>query len=158
MTSAHVVDVVSAVFLPIAWLGIVEPEEALQEQISERVGRWCLTEQGLYCLGEEYWLSSEEFEDEDWLEHLLEKDWLYDPSDLLHAFEQAQEQFLPARDRAQRMAVIERELRHAITAGYLVFDPSVLRTQHVYLVQRMQPEERRAFCAFLAERGFVARS
>jgi hypothetical protein len=157
MTSARFVDVVSAVFLPRAWLGIVEPEEDIQEQIIARVGRWCVTTQGLVCVDEDYWISADRLDEGDWLEHLLEKDWLYDPSDLILAFEQAREHLLPNEDRVQRTAAIDTEIRQAITAGHVVFDPTVLRRHHIYLVPRMRPEERAAFCAFLADAGFVAR-
>lgn len=157
MTSARFADVVSAVFLPSAWPGIVEPEEDIQEQIITRVGRWCVTAQGLVCIDEDYWISADRLDEGDWLEHLLEKDWLYDPSDLILGFAQARERLLPNEDPVQRTAAINTEIRQAITAGHVVVDSTVLRRHHVYLVQRMRPEERAAFCSFLADQGFVAR-
>jgi hypothetical protein len=157
MVTTRFVDVVPAIFLPVAWPGIIDPEADLQAQLIARIGRWCVTDRGVVCLGEEYWIAADRLDEDEWLEHLLQKDWLYDPSDLTAALDQARALAFPNVDQAERIATIDAELQTAIQYGYLVFHPTALRRHHIYLVQRMQPEEHAAFCTFLANEGFVPR-
>jgi len=157
MESTRFVDVVSAVLLPVAWPGIVEPEDEIQEQIIVCFGRWCVTEHTVVCVGEGVWISTDRLDEEDWLDPLLQKNWLYDPSDLVLALEQARALAIPDIDRAQHRAAIDTQLNEAIRHGHLVFHPTVLRRDHIYLVHSMLPEEREAFYAFLTDEGFVAR-
>jgi hypothetical protein len=153
----HMVQVLSVAVLPIAWPGLIEPEEDVQAKLISRVGRWCLTDMALLCLGENYWITLDRLDEEDWFAHLLEKDWLYDPSDMLLAFEKARAQFFPHEEPAQHAAAIDQQLQYASTYGTLLFHPAVLRHDHVYLVNRMtSDDERMAFCQFLADQGFAA--
>jgi hypothetical protein len=151
-------QVMSVVMLHTAWPGLLEPDEPTQTQIIHRVGRWCVLDNCMICLSESGVLTIDFLDAEDCFYHFLKKTWLYDPSDLLFAMEFARAQFFPHEEPAQRAAVIDRQLRFAIERRRLVFHPSALHYRHIYLVNRMTPDDERvAFGQFLMDKGFEAR-
>jgi len=158
METTAFADVLAAVFLPTPWPGMLKPELDLQAAVLAQVGRWYVTVDGLVCLDENYWITADRFDEDDWFAHVIAKSWLYDPADLLQALEQAYAHILPDTTPAMRTALLDRHVQRAIAHHKLLFAPTILQHQHLYLINRMTQEERRAFCTYLADAGFVARS
>ncbi len=149
------VEVVSAIFLPEHWPGIVEPDKNLSDTLLFRAGRWCVTESGITCLGQHYTITSDRLEETDWFAHLLEKAWFYDPSDMLDALEAARVHLLPHELLEQHETAIGKQIETALERQLLPYYPSRILQEHVYLVSRMSDEERAVFCQFLADKAFV---
>jgi hypothetical protein len=137
------------------WSGIVEPSERDRDEILFRAGRWYVIKDGITCAGIGYEISADDINREDWIAHLLEKSWLYDPTDMLDAFEAAREILFPGESVERRESVHERQLSVAIERGFFPFNSSRVLGKYVYLVSHMEDEERRAFCQFLSDKGLI---
>lgn len=144
------------------WPGIVKPDDDLRKAAVFRAGRWFVTDSAIICcMGEfqqNYEIGIERLDEMNWFAHLLLKPWLYDPSDMIDAFEAAHVHLFPHASQAQREAFIEKQIQKAMEQHLVPFYSSRALGRHVYTASRMGIEERIAFCQFLAERGFVAES
>ena len=81
----------TVISIPLSWPGLVEPEDvpdAVDGRERKRLGRWVLDQTGLVCLGEEWDISDERFDELDWLAHVLGKNWCYDPTDFFDALQE----------------------------------------------------------------------
>ncbi len=149
------VDVITAVYSRERWPGIAEiGEEDADEEILFRAGRWLLTNNGVVCLGIGYQIASDRLNEEDWIAQLSEKTWLYDPSDLLDAYEAARERLLPDESTEDRNMMLNRQIQLALERGGFPFNTSNVLGRYVYLPARMDNEERRAFCESLSAKGY----
>lgn len=150
-------DVLTAVFLQERWGGVFRTDDFAIENAEEllfQAGRWCVRTGGIDCDETSYYIEKVRLGEEDWVAQLTEKLWLYDPSDMLDAFEFAYKSFFPAdskNDRAERM---HRQIHNALARLEFPFLPSSTMGRHVYLPSRMHEAQRKAFCEFLSEEGY----
>jgi hypothetical protein len=119
-------------------------------------GRWCVTAWGITCLGKSAPIEGDRLNEDDWLDHLLGKNWLYDPTDFLDAFEAARTHFHPDETPAMRAAAVQVQIMKAMESGESPYYPSSVLWKHAYRVSHMNPEQRAAFAHYLAEKGYVA--
>src|SRR5882762_3741582 len=87
------VQVLTFVFLLEAWPGVAERKGFDSEEILYRAGRWCLFHNGIECLDVDYFIHRDGIDQEEWIAHLLQKSWLYDPTDMLSVFMEARKRF-----------------------------------------------------------------
>lgn len=150
----------TVISIPLSWPGVVEPEDvpdAVDGRERKRLGRWVLDQSGLVCLGEEWDISDERFDELDWLAHVLGKNWCYDPTDFFDALQDARRTFCARLGEDWIDDAVWAEVRAVLAAGELPFYPSsMMDGQRVYLPNGMTPEQRDAFAAFLAEQGISA--
>lgn len=150
------VQVLTFVFLYEPWPGVVDPKELGEGEILYRAGRWCLFRDGIECLGVDYFVHRDSLDQQEWLAHLLQKSWLYDPTDMLDVFMEARRHLHPAESDDERSKVFHEQMRLAHELGMPTpFGPYNGFGPHVYLPSRMRPNERKAFCDYLGNRGFI---
>jgi hypothetical protein len=154
------VDVITAVFLPTAWAGIDSLAEPIKpEQIFSRSGRWFVTANAILCANNAYDIARHELDREHWIAQLSQKSWLYDPSDLLDAYEAARKIFRPRESEQEREMIVNDEIDAAIRERLeFPFKSSrALMGRHVYLPSKMNELELNAFCEYLSTHLYIPR-
>jgi hypothetical protein len=149
-------QVLSIVLLPEHWPGIVAPNNDLLKVTIFRAGRWTVTNDGVLCLGSGYEIGFDRLDEMDWFAHLLDKPWLYDPSDMIDSLEAARAYIMPHESQTQREDFINSQIQEALKQHQIPFYPSRTLGLHIYLASHMSNKERIAFCQFLAEHSYVA--
>jgi hypothetical protein len=138
---------ISAVLLPEYWPGVEVPDDEVQKATVFRAGRWCVTDNAIICLCPwpgGYGIRIDRLEEMNWLAHLLHKTWLYDPSDMIDAFEAAHAQLLPQETQAQHEAFIDAQTKTAFEEHKVPYlYPSRVLGRHIYLASRMTDGERK---------------
>lgn len=151
-------SVQTVVMVPVSWSGregLDDSEIAGRER--KRFGRWVLDETGLVCLGRSWDISADDFEELDWVGHVLEKSWCYDPTDFFDALQEARRAFCAHRGEDWINSAVWEEVRGVMASGDLPFFPSSMTKGHrAYLTNRMSHDERDGFAAFLVEQGIFA--
>jgi hypothetical protein len=149
------VKVLTAVFLPQRWDGMFGFEtEDYNEEVLFRAGRWCVREGGIDCDETSYSLTPEQLRQDDSVAQLSAKTWLYDPSDMLDAFEKAYTIFFHRESEEERKNRINRQIEKAIERIQFPFNTSNILKSHVYLPTRMHEGQRSAFGKFLSDNGY----
>ena len=111
----YAVDMITAVFLPVPWAGIDTLAERIKpNQLLSRSGRWFVTADAILCANNAYDISRQELDREHWIAQLSQKSWLYDPSDLLEAYEAARKVFRPRESEEEREMIVNYEIDAAI--------------------------------------------
>ena len=154
----HVVDVITAVFLPMPWAGIDTLAGRIKpEHILARSGRWFVTADAILCANNAYDIARHELDLEHWIAQLSQKSWLYDPSDLLDAYESARKVFRPRESEEEREMIVNYEIDAAIRERleFPFKSSNALMGRHVYLPSRMNEEELIVFCEFLATHSYI---
>jgi hypothetical protein len=151
------VDVISAVLLEAPWPGVKNMlDNDPGQSVIFRSGRWCVTDEAIICQQWNYEIGIDRLDEMDWFAHLLEKTWLYDPTDMIDSFEAAYIHFVPHGSQEEIDAYINEQIQGALKENLIPFYPSRVLDRHVYLASRMSDYEREAFSKYLAEQGFVA--
>lgn len=152
------VEVSTTVYLSAPWHGIADVEDAhlAGETVLDRVGRWVITKNAIIPLGVKYYITINRFDESDWLAHLMEKVWFYDPTDMLDAMELAHARLVPGSTREQQRELTEQQVRVCLDRNIQPFYPSRVIGRHLYLVSRMADQERTGFAQFLSRSGFLA--
>lgn len=129
--------------------------EEIDAEVEQSIGRWLLTDFAIECPSYNYQITYDRLDEIDWFHQLLEKNWFYDPTDFLDAYEGARVLALPNETAKARSKATERLLRGR-THFPIVFAPSRITGDYLYLPGRMKEEERSAFATFLANNGYYA--
>jgi len=156
----YTIDIITAVFLPVPWAGIDTLAERIRpEKILFRSGRWFVTTDAILCANNAYDIARHELDLENWIAQLCQKSWLYDPSDLLDAYESARKFFRPRESEEDRETIVSYEIDAAIRERLeFPFKSSrALMGRHVYLPSKMNEQELNAFCEFLATHSYIPR-
>lgn len=150
----------TVVLIPASWPGLTEPEdvsEAVEGRTRKRFGRWVLDDTGLVCLGQNWDIDSERFDELDWVAHCLGSSWCYDPTDFFDGLQEARRAFCAHLGENWIDAAVWEEIRAVLAGGDLPVYPSgLIDGQRVYLPNRMSVEQRDAFAMFLAKQGVYA--
>lgn len=148
----------AVVMVPMSWPGREGLDDStIAGRERKRFGRWVLDATGLVCLGQSWDIGADDFEDLDWVQHVLGKRWCYDPTDFFDALQEARRAFCAHRGEDWIDNAVWEEVRAVVAGGDLpVFPSSMAKGERVYLANRMSQEERDVFAAFLAEQGIFA--
>ena len=147
-------SVASLILLPMSWPGVHNlADEHVAGKVAFHAGRWFVDDEGITCMRTAYQIDHERVKETDWLAHMLEKSWFYDPTDFLDALEYARREITGVSEKRLDFLLWE-EARTALENAELPFYPSrMLGQQRVYLTSRMDEETHMAFCRFLADQG-----
>ena len=154
--STKYTDVFTVVMTRERWEQEPQLSEETDAEIKRTVGRWILTDFAIECPSYSYQIIYDRLDEPDWFYHLLEKTWFYDPTDFLDAYEGARALALPNEPVMARTEATKRQLGERRNPFPLVFAPSRVSGQYLYLPGRMKEDEQAAFAAFLASRGYYA--
>lgn len=156
LVATRYVDVLTVVVTHERWEQEPQLPIDTEADVRGKVGRWLLTDFAIECPAYAYQIAYDRLDEPDWFAHMLEKIWLYDPTDFLDAYEAARQISRPDEPAAARAAATERQLTERPSRLPLVFGPSRLTGGHLYLPSRMREHERVAFAAWLADQGYYA--
>lgn len=135
------------------WPGIGEmDDETRRGPIRYSTGRWYIDDTGISRKDGKYDISLSTILREDWMAHLLEKKWFYDPTDFFDALQEARK--LLGADNLDDL--MWREIRTMRARSRTPFFPSAAeKSWKMYRVDRMEDDELDAFCGFLADNQIV---
>lgn len=149
-------DVFTVVMTRERWEQEPELSEETDAEVKQTIGRWVLTDFAIECPGSGYQITYDRLDEPDWFYHLLEKIWFYDPTDFLDAYEAARALALPDEPVEARFRATERQLGERHSRIPLVFAPSRVTGNYLYLPGKMREDEQAGFAAFLADHGYYA--
>ena len=156
LVATQFTDVFTVVMTAERWEQEPQLSEEIDAEVKQTVGRWLLTNFAIECPSYSYQITYDRLNEPDWFYHLLEKTWFYDPTDFLDAYERARALALPSETATARAQATERQLRERRSRFPIVFAPSRVSGNYLYLPGRMTEEEQAAFAAFLADNGYYA--
>src|SRR5688572_22315125 len=130
----NTVDLITALFLNKSWLGIASVDTEKPNDIQYRAGRWYVLNDAIICASNDYYISKDSLDREHWIAQLSQKLWLYDPSDLLDAYEAGRKIFRPHDSEKALQLVLNAEIETAIQQRLeFPFNTSRVLRRHVYL-------------------------
>jgi hypothetical protein len=142
------------------WPGIAPLDD--QNRIGKvqfSVGRWYIDDVAISRIDErggDYDIELDRVLETDWVAHILEKAWFYDPTDFFDVLEEARRIQTPGNGPEQLDTLLWEEVNETLRRGDQPAFPSRLQAgKRQYLANRMTPEERDVFCGFLANEGYA---
>ena len=153
-------SVETSVSVPMSWPGLIDPgslPDAIAGRERKRFGRWVLDETGLVCLGQDWDIGHDRFEELDWLGHVLGVNWCYDPTDFFDGLQEARRAFCAHLGEDWIDAAVWAEIRAVLAEGEVSVYPSpLIAGQRIYFPNRMNSAQRDAFATFLVAQGISA--
>lgn len=152
--------VTAAITIDAPWPGL----HALDDQdrrgsMRFSLGRWYVDDLAVSRIDEQggdYDVDLDRIAETDWIAHMLDKPWLYDPTDFIDTLEAARQLSFPQQSSAWLDDLLWQDVANVIQRGEQPYFPSRMQDgNRTYLVSRMTGEQKHAFCDFLANQHYA---
>jgi hypothetical protein len=160
LMDARFAEVSVVVTVESVWPGLAAlDDQDIAGSVRFSLGRWYIDDLAISRIDErggEYDITLDRVDETDWVAHMAEKAWLYDPTDFFDVLEEARRLNDPEIDVATLDELMWGDMQTMLQRGDTPFFPSrMLNGNRVYLAHRMADAERAAFCDFLANERYA---